>query len=120
LRFRHLRRLRPFLRGGSPSFLPLVIHEIGPERALRPVLVVGTASQSHLRHRCRASARHLIDVIKLLWNDLSSRHVLSFFAHLGSCLLFDEELKTTDEAGRFDDESLCYSRVTPVARHLAA
>ena len=28
--------------------------------------------------------------------------------------------ETTDEAGRFDDESLCYSRVAPVARHLAA
>jgi len=39
---------------------------------------------------------------------------------LGLYLLFDEELKTTDEAGRFDDESLCYTRVAPVARHLAA
>jgi len=36
------------------------------------------------------------------------------------CVLFEEELKTTDEAGRFDDESLCYARVAPVARHLAA
>ena len=35
-------------------------------------------------------------------------------------MLFDEELKTTDEAGRFDDESLCYTRVAPVARHRAA
>jgi hypothetical protein len=42
------------------------------------------------------------------------------FCGLGLSLLFNEELKTTDEAGRFDDESLCYARVAPVARHLAA
>ena len=30
------------------------------------------------------------------------------------------ELKSTDEAGRFDDESLWYSRVAPVARCRAA
>jgi hypothetical protein len=28
--------------------------------------------------------------------------------------------ETTDEAGRFDDESLCYSRVALVAQHLTA
>jgi hypothetical protein len=45
---------------------------------------------------------------------------LSFLHVSDCCWLFDEELKTTDEAGRFDDESLCYTRVAPVARHLAA
>jgi len=42
------------------------------------------------------------------------------FAGVGFCCRLEEELKATDEAGRFDDESLCYSRVAPVARHLAA
>ena len=41
-------------------------------------------------------------------------------AGVSSWLLLEEEPKTTDEAGRFDDESLCYSRVAPVARHRAA
>ena len=38
----------------------------------------------------------------------------------GFRVLLAEELETADEAGRFDDESLCYSRVAPVARCLAA
>jgi len=38
----------------------------------------------------------------------------------GFWVLLAEELETADEAGRFDDESLCYSRVAPVSRCLAA
>ena len=38
----------------------------------------------------------------------------------GFRFLLGQELETTDEAGRFDDESLCYSRVALVAQHLAA
>ena len=105
---------------GTPRRRPLHAHEFAPELALRRELVVPPAAQPHVADRGLAAPRHGVDVVELLWNDLSSRHRLFLSAGLGLSLLFTEELKTTDEAGRFDDESLCYTRVAPVARHLAA
>jgi len=81
---------------------------------------VGAAQQAHALDRRPAAACDRLNVVELLWNDLSSRHVLSLSVGPGLGLVFDQELKTTDEAGRFDDESLCYTRIAPVARHLAA
>ena len=107
-------------RGRRARFLPFATHELRAEGALRRVLIVRPAAQAHSVGRRLAAAGHFVDVIELLWNDLSSRHRLFLSAGLGLSLLFTEELKTTDEAGRFDDESLCYTRVAPVARHLAA
>jgi hypothetical protein len=114
-----------FLRGidvpasrGSGD-LSLLVHEALTEGTLGFVLIVRSTPEAQVGFCGLAPERDWHDMVKLLWNDLSSRHVFSF-VHVSGCWLFDGELKTTDEAGRFDDESLCYARVVPVARHRAA
>src|SRR5437867_12390345 len=52
------------LRCNAPRLLALVAHEPGPERALRPLLVVSPAPESDVLHRRSAPARHFIQVIK--------------------------------------------------------
>src|SRR6266545_3495279 len=49
----------------APRRLALLPHELGPERALRSVLVVRPAAQPDPRHAGPAPARHRLDVIKL-------------------------------------------------------
>src|SRR5439155_11125095 len=51
--------------GGALSLVPLVLHERGAERALGPILIVGSTAELHSSRRRTAAARHRVHVIEL-------------------------------------------------------
>ena len=63
----------------SPGLLPLVAHELGPERALGLVLVMRPAAQAHAIHRGLAAARELERMIEL--EPLPRRAPMARLAH---------------------------------------
>src|SRR2546428_9699038 len=64
-RVRHYERVRGTRSPGSTCAFSLLVHEVGPERALGRELIVCSTSESQIFCRRIPSARHLLNMVVL-------------------------------------------------------